>query len=105
MVKIKIEQTVIKTVNESDVIKAIFSALNENGLHFSKAAVKEEINSQRDRLWTTGDCDCLVLADANVYVSMMLEAINEVCFSESSTMYAEAYADFSFPFKYVVLGR
>jgi len=35
----------------------------------------------------------------------MLEAINEVCFSESSTMYAEAYADFSFPFKYVVLGR
>lgn len=105
MIKVKVKTTTVVVVKESEVIEGIFKAINENGLHFSKTAVKEEIEAQRDRLWTTGDDNCVVLAEANTYVAMVLEAINDVCFSESNQLSIKKYSKFSFSFESVALGQ
>lgn len=101
----KIKTTPIVVAKESDVLSGIFQAINENGLHFSKRAVKEEVESMKNNLWTTGDDNCVVLAEADAYVSMVLDAINEVCFSESSQLSIEKYAKFSFSFESVALDQ
>lgn len=104
MIKMKIKTTPIVVAKESDVLSGIFQAINDNGLHFSKRAVKEEVESQKNKLWTTGDDYCVVLAEADTYVSMVLEAINEVSF-EHSELSIEKYAKFSFSFESVALDQ
>lgn len=105
MIKMKVKTTPIVVAKESEVISGIFQAINENGLHFSKRAVMEEVESMKNNLWTTGDDNCVVLAEANAYVSMVLDAINEVCFSESSQLSVKKYAKFSFSFESVALNN
>ena len=105
MIKIKAKTTTVVVIKESEFLAGIFKAINENGLLFSKKAVMEEVEAQRDRLWTTGDDNCVVLAEANTYVAMVLEAINDVCFSESNQLSIEQYAKFSFSFESVALGQ